>query len=163
MTLASRIGVMHAGEIVQVGSPTDIYEYPTSKFVADFIGSVNLFDGRLVEDEPDHVRIHCPELGEGVIYVDHGISAAPTAAVSVALRPEKIRLSRDGGPGENRLRGTVAEIAYVGEVSRYLVKLATGSVIRVSQPNLERHAERIGWDEQVWLSWDPSAPVVLTE
>jgi putrescine transport system ATP-binding protein len=163
MTLATRIGVMHAGEIAQVGTPSDIYEYPTSRFVADFIGSVNLFDGRLVEDEPDHVRIHCPELGDAAIYVDHGISAAPSAAVSVALRPEKIRLSRDGEAGENRVRGTVAEIAYVGEVSRYLIKLATGRVLRVSQPNLQRHAERIGWDEQVWLSWDASAPVVLTE
>jgi len=162
MTLATRIGVMCDGEIIQVGSPTDIYEYPTSRYVADFIGSVNLFDGRLVEDEPDHVRIHCPDLGEQPIYVDHGISAAPTAAVSVALRPEKIRLSRDGAPGENRLRGTVAEIAYVGEVSRYLIKLGTGRLVRVSQPNLERHAERIGWDEPVWLSWEPSAPVVLT-
>jgi putrescine transport system ATP-binding protein len=164
MTLATRIGVMDAGEIVQVGSPTDVYEYPSSRFVADFIGSVNLFEGQLVEDEPDHVRIRCPELGDKLVYVDHGISAAPTAEVSVALRPEKITLSREApAGGENVATGTVAEIAYLGEVSRYLVKLASGRLVRVSQPNRERHAERIAWDEKVYLIWAASAPVVLTK
>jgi putrescine transport system ATP-binding protein len=92
MTLASRIGVMNRGEIVQIGTPTEIYEFPTNKFVADFIGSVNMFEGRLVEDLPDRVRIQSDELG-GVIYVDHGISAAPGATVWAAIRPEKIILS----------------------------------------------------------------------
>jgi putrescine transport system ATP-binding protein len=164
MTLASRIGVMQAGEIVQVGSPTDIYEYPTSRFVADFIGSVNLFEGQLIEDEPDHVRIECPELGT-VIFVDHGVSAPPTASVTVALRPEKITLSiRAGGePGENRVAGVVRDVSYLGEVSRYLVRLEGGRLVRVSQANRHRHAERISWDEQVWITWDASAPVVLTQ
>src|ERR1700674_2518960 len=93
MTLATRIGVMRAGEILQVGTPTDIYEFPNSRFVADFIGSVNLADGTLVEDEPDHVRIECQQFG-GTVYVAHGVSSPPDAVVSVAIRPEKIQLTR---------------------------------------------------------------------
>ena len=93
MTLASRIGVMNRGEIVQIGTPTEIYEFPQTKFVADFIGSVNMFQGRLVEDLPDHVRIQSDELG-ATVYVDHGISSAPGATVWAAIRPEKINLLR---------------------------------------------------------------------
>ena len=93
MTLATRIGVMNHGEIVQIGTASDIYEYPGSRFVADFIGSVNMFEGRLVEDEPDYVRVASDELG-ATFYVSHGVSAAPHATVWVALRPEKILLLR---------------------------------------------------------------------
>ena len=102
------------GEIVQVGTPSDIYEYPNSRFVADFIGSVNMFEGRMIEDEPDHVRIESEELG-GTFYIDHGVSAAPTATVWVAIRPEKIALSREKPTGtDNQARGVVKEIAYMG-------------------------------------------------
>jgi putrescine transport system ATP-binding protein len=165
MTLASRIGVMNHGEIVQVGSPTEIYEYPGSRFVADFIGSVNLFEGRLVEDEPDYVRVKSEELG-GVFHVGHGVSAAPDATVWVALRPEKIHISRErpaGGP-DNQVQGTVAEIAYRGDQSVYLVRLASGRQVRVTQPNIVRQGgERISWDEKVWLGWDSASPVVVTQ
>jgi putrescine transport system ATP-binding protein len=164
MTLASRIGVMNHGEIVQVGTPTDIYEYPNSRFVADFIGSVNMFEGRLIEDEPDHVRIESEDLG-GTFFVDHGVSAAPGALVWVALRPEKIALSREAPPGtENRARATVKEIAYMGDLSIYLAQLASGKMVRITQPNTVRHPEdRITWDEQVYLHWHPSSGVVVTQ
>jgi putrescine transport system ATP-binding protein len=164
MTLASRIGVMNHGEIVQVGTPTDIYEYPSSRFVADFIGSVNMFEGRLIEDEPDHVRIASEELG-GTIFIDHGVSAAPGAIVWVALRPEKIALTREAAPGpDNCVRGVVKEIAYMGDLSIYLVKLASGKMVRVTQPNTVRHPEdRVTWDEQVYLHWHPTSGVVVTQ
>jgi putrescine transport system ATP-binding protein len=166
MTLASRIGVMNHGEIVQVGSPSDIYEYPASRFVADFIGSVNLFEGRLIEDEPDYVRVRSDELG-GVFHVGHGVSAAPDATVWVALRPEKIQVSRERpeGNGDNRVQGVVSEIAYRGDQSVYLVRLAGGRQMRVTQPNSLRHgaADRIRWEDAVWLSWDSSSPVVVTQ
>jgi putrescine transport system ATP-binding protein len=164
MTLASRIGVMDRGEIVQIGTPTSIYEYPTTRFIADFIGSVNMFEGQLVEDEPDHVRIRSAELG-GVIYVDHGISAAPGATVWAAIRPEKIEISREAPAAtENAVRGVVQEIAYMGDVSIYLVRIDSGKTVRVTLPNVERHADdRISWDETVWLSWHPTSPVVLTQ
>jgi putrescine transport system ATP-binding protein len=164
MTLATRIGVMDRGEIVQVGTPTDIYEYPTSKFVADFIGSVNMFEGRLIEDEPDHVRIRSDELGT-TVYVDHGISSAPGATVWVAIRPEKIDISRTApAVTENSVRGVVKEIAYMGDMSVYLVRIEGGKQVRVTLPNIERHADdRISWDETVYLTWHPSSPVVLSQ
>lgn len=164
MTLATRIGVMDRGEIVQVGTPTEIYEYPTSKFVADFIGSVNMFEGRLVEDEPDHVRIDSHELG-GTVYVDHGISAAPEATVWTAIRPEKINIGRERPDGpDNVVHGVVREIAYMGDMSVFLVAIDSGRMVRVSRPNIVRQAEdRISWDETVYLSWHPSSPIVLTQ
>jgi putrescine transport system ATP-binding protein len=185
MTLASRIGVMDHGEIVQAGTPSEIYEFPSSKFVADFVGSVNIFEGKLIEDEPEYVRIGSEELG-GTLYVGHGISAAPDAVVWAAVRPEKIFMSTtrpdgrggeggtggEGGSGvggdgavlgtDNVVRGKVQDIAYLGDLSIYLVKLPTGKVVRVTQPNTSRHAEAITWDQQVYLSWDASSPVVVT-
>jgi putrescine transport system ATP-binding protein len=163
MTLASRIGVMNQGEIVQAGTPSEIYEFPSSRFVADFVGSVNMFEGKLIEDEPDYVRIGSPELG-ATIYVSHGISAPPGAVVWAALRPEKIFMSTAApeGGADNVVRGAVQDIAYLGDLSIYLVKLPTGKVVRVTQPNTSRHAEAIGWDQQVYLSWDASSPVVVT-
>ena len=166
MTLASRIGVMNRGEIVQIGTPTEIYEFPQNKFVADFIGSVNMFEGTMIEDLPDHVRIKSDELGS-TIYVDHGISAAPGAIVYTAIRPEKINILRTppADTTENCVKGVVQEIAYMGDVSIYLVKIDTGKMIRVTLPNVERLSddERIGWDETVWLSWHGSSPVVVTQ
>src|SRR5690606_32337176 len=94
MTLASRIGVMNQGSIVQVGTPHDIYEFPNSRFVAEFIGNVNMFEGLLVEDEPDHVIIESVQFG-APIYVGHGVSAAPDAAVWVAVRPDKMHITRE--------------------------------------------------------------------
>jgi putrescine transport system ATP-binding protein len=162
MTLASRIGVMDHGEIVQSGTPSEIYEFPSSKFVADFIGSVNIFEGRLIEDEPAYVRIASPELG-GIIHVGHGISAASDTVVWAAVRPEKIHMSTEAPTAtDNVARGAVQDIAYLGDLSIYLVKLPTGKVVRVTQPNTSRHAEAITWDQQVYLSWDESSPVVVT-
>jgi len=163
MTLSTRIGVMDAGRIVQIGTPKDIYEYPNCKFVAEFIGNINVFQGQMVEDEPDHVRIATPEM-EGTIYVNHGVSAASDAVVWAAVRPEKIQLSIE--PPEqkdNVTRGVVKEIAYMGDMSIYLVQLATGKMMRVTQPNAYRHADDITWDQQVYLHWHASSPVVLIE
>jgi len=166
MTLASRIGVMNRGEIVQIGTPTEIYEFPQNKFVADFIGSVNMFEGTMIEDLPDRVRIKSDEL-DCVIYVDHGISSAPGAIVYTAIRPEKINILRTppADTTENCTKGVVKEIAYMGDVSIYLVKIGTGKIVRVTLPNVERLSddERILWDETVWLTWHGSSPVVVTQ
>jgi putrescine transport system ATP-binding protein len=164
MTLSSRIGVMDHGEIIQVGTPTDIYEFPNSKFVAEFIGSVNMFEGRLIEDEPDHVRIDSPAMG-GTIYVDHGVSAPPGAQVFAAIRPEKVLMARERPAGvDNVTEGKVEDIAYMGDVSIYLVRLESGKVVRITQPNIWRHSDdRFTWDETVYLSWHASSPVVVSE
>jgi len=164
MTLASRIGVMNHGEIVQVGTPSEIYEFPSTRFVADFIGSVNMFEGRLIEDRPDHVRIQSDELG-GVIFVDHGISAAPGVTVWAAIRPEKIRIARDRpDQPDNVVEGTIKEIAYMGDMSIYLVALNNGRIVRVTMPNSERDSvSQFTWDERVFLHWHAESPVVVTQ
>jgi putrescine transport system ATP-binding protein len=162
MTLSSRIGLMNHGEIVQVGTPTEIYEYPNSRFVAEFIGSVNMFEGRLVEDEPSYVRIEANDLDQP-IYVDHGVSSAPGATVWAAIRPEKMHMSREKPAGnDNWTAATVRDIAYMGDLSIYLLRLASGKIVRVTQPNVFRHAdERVTWEEQVYLHWDATSPVVV--
>ncbi len=161
MTLSSRVGVMNRGEIVQVGTPRQIYEFPASRFVADFIGSVNLFEGQLTEDEQDHVRVKCEEL-EAPVYVDHGMSAPPLALCWVAVRPEKIILTRDAPAGtDNWAHGTIRDIAYLGDMSVFLVRLDSGREVRVTQANRARKSdEQFDWDEAVYLSWDASSPVV---
>jgi putrescine transport system ATP-binding protein len=164
MTLSSRIGLMDHGEIVQVGTPTEIYEYPNSRFVSEFIGSVNVFEGWLTEDEPSYVRIKSDEL-EAPIYVDHGVSSAPGATVWAAIRPEKIHMSREKPDrSDNWTEATVRDIAYMGDLSIYLLRLPSGKIVRVTQPNVYRRSdERVTWDEQVYLHWDSTSPVVVTK
>ena len=162
MTLSTRIGVMNAGQIVQIGSPQEIYEYPQNKFVADFIGSVNLFEGQIAEDEPGHVLIHSAEAG-GNIYIDHGISSAPGAKAWVAIRPEKIQLTRqDLHEPYNCLKGVVKGIAYMGNLSIYLVQLDSGKQIKVTMQNQTRASEMmIDWDDRVTATWHANSPVAL--
>jgi putrescine transport system ATP-binding protein len=164
MTLATRIGIMNEGELIQIGTPTEIYEFPTSRFVADFIGSVNIFAGKIRESGADHMIIDSDEAGAD-LFVDLGVSAPVGADVWVAVRPEKLHISREApAPGQNCVTGIVKEVAYMGDFSIYLVRLGTGKTVRVTQPNLSRgNPERIYWDEQVYLRWEPSSAVVLRE
>ncbi|HLQ14190.1 MAG TPA: polyamine ABC transporter ATP-binding protein [Steroidobacteraceae bacterium] len=161
MTLASRVGVMNHGEIIQVGTPRQIYEFPATRFVADFIGSVNLFEGQLSEDEPDHVRVRCEEL-PAPVYVDHGMSAPPLALCWVAIRPEKLVLGRERPAGaDNWAHGVIRDIAYMGDMSVFMVRLDAGREVRVTQANRTRKPEeQFSWDEPVYLSWDASSPVI---
>ncbi len=165
MTLATRIGVMNQGEIAMIGEPTDIYEFPNSKFVANFIGSANMVEGVVTEDEPDHVRIRSAELGCD-IYVGHGVDCAPDQILWWAIRPEKMHLSRDkpeGQFGANVTKGMVEDIAYLGDMSLYQVLLEGGKRIRVSQTNTVRgNPDAITWDEQVYVTWGDNAGSVLT-
>ena len=165
MTLSSRIGLMNHGEIIQVGTPTEMYEYPASRFAAEFIGSVNMFEGKLIEDEPSYVRIRCDDL-EAPIYVDHGVSSAPGATVWAAIRPEKMSITREKPQAaDNWAAATVQDIAYMGDVSIYLLRLDSGRVLRVTQPNVYRKTDedRISWDERVHVQWHPASPVVVTK
>ncbi|HTT00646.1 MAG TPA: ABC transporter ATP-binding protein [Steroidobacteraceae bacterium] len=172
MTLASRMGVMNQGRIVQVGTPAEIYESPATRFVADFIGSINLFEGEVLDAGSAGMRIRCAELG-APLRVTRPAEVAPGATVWTAIRPEKIRLERAGtspssaegaGSAENRTRGTVKEIAYLGNSSVYLVQIESGKSVRVTLPNALRSAEqRIARDDSVELSWHDSSPVVLMQ
>jgi putrescine transport system ATP-binding protein len=162
MTMASRIGVMSEGRLLQVGAPRDIYETPGSRFVADFIGSVNLMEGRLVEDHHDHVVIESADCRH---YVGHGITGTEGMPVTVALRPEKIHISRQAPEGEfNKARGKVRNLAYFGSFTVFHVELASGLVFKVSQNNTQRHRDdEITWDDEVWAHWSQTAHVVLTQ
>jgi putrescine transport system ATP-binding protein len=171
MTLATRMGVMNHGRIVQVGTPAQIYESPGTRFIADFIGSVNLFEGQVLGESAERRRIRCGELG-CVIRVDRPLPAARDATVWAALRPEKISMTREPPDGltevnpdsENVTRGRVRGIAYLGDASVYLVALDSGREVRVTLPNSARDTERrIARDEVVFLSWQAGSPVVLTE
>ncbi len=167
MSLATRIGVMNQGEIAMIGEPTDIYEYPNSRFVAGFIGSVNTFEGVVTEDEPDHIRIKSADLGAD-IYVNHGVDCAPDQTLWWAIRPEKIVLTRqkpsfDAALGAvNMTRGFVEDIAYLGDMTVYQVLLPDGKYMRVTKANaLRGDPDAISWDEEVWASWGASAGSVL--
>jgi len=162
MTLSSRIGVMTAGEIVQVGTPREIYEYPQNRFVADFIGSVNIFEGRIAEDGEDHIIVASRDAGTD-IYVPHGISGVIGQKVAVAVRPEKVQISKgDLGDLRNKLSGTIDEIAYLGNSSVYQVRLDSGKRMRVSQSNLTRSEESaLTWNDRVNLGWAGSAGIVV--
>ena len=163
MTMASRIAVMSEGQLLQVGSPGEIYETPASRFVADFIGNVNLMDGRLEVDEHDHCIIACADCRH---YVGHGITGSEGMAVSVAIRPEKIHVSRQP-PAEtqfNAVRGRVREKSYFGSFTVYHLALDSGATLKVSQYNVQRHRDdELTWGDEAWAHWSRSAHVVLTQ
>jgi putrescine transport system ATP-binding protein len=162
MTLSTRIGVMNDGIIEQVGEPRDIYEFPANRFVADFVGSVNMFEGIVIEDEPDHVRIRSEEAGCD-FYVSHGVSCSPNQKMWYALRPEKLNISRTKpDQKDNVVEGVVEDIAYLGDMSIYRVRLKSGKVIQMARTNRDRGEESpITWEETVYIYWVPSAGVVL--
>lgn len=171
LAIASRIAVMHKGAISQLGAPSDLYEFPASRFVADFIGSVNMFEGTLVKDAPDEAVITCPELAPHGIYLPHSAPGNVNTSVWVAIRPEKMNLHKDAAlppqvqdcPGaHNVARGTIKEISYLGDISIFHVQMANGRLIRISRPNRSRYdQDHFGWNDPVWVSWAGSSPVVL--
>ncbi len=163
MTVADRIAVMEHGHIVQVATPAEIYEQPNSRYVADFVGDVNLIEGRLVNSAGDRSAI---ETAAGaMLVVAQAVDAASGSTVWVALRPEKMRISPvpPATIDPNCLAGTVWDIGYLGNVSMYKIRLDDGSIIKAAVPNMTRFVERpIGWDDRVWLSFASDAGIVLT-
>ena len=174
MTMANRVAIMSQGRFLQVGAPGAVYEHPATRFVADFIGNVNLMDGTLDVDERDHCIIGTADCKH---YVGHGITGSQGMAVTVALRPEKISLQRhkpgglaapDGPDGPaadyNCVHGEVKEKSYFGSFTVYHLELASGLRMKVSQTNTERHNDgALTWGDKVWAHWSDSAQVVLTQ
>ncbi len=162
MTMSCRMAVMEAGRILQVGSPSEVYEYPANRTVAEFIGAVTLFEGMAGEWADGLLRVRCAET-EGDIRVVHDHPVEPGTPVSVALRPEKFFLTTEPKPGAvNQLSGIVQDIAYLGDVSIYRVRLAGGKVVEVQVTNLTRVPKRkVDWEQTVWLQWEPAAALVL--
>ena len=162
MTMASRIAVMSHGRVLQVGTPRDIYEHPNCRFVADFIGNVNLFDGQLTLDHADRCEVTTPE---GVIHVGHGISGSLGMTLAVAIRPEKIHIAKTQPDAvSNLFTGVVREIAYFGSYSTFIVEMPSGKRVKITEGNSARQEQsRITWNDAVYFWWADAAPVVLTQ
>ncbi|MDQ1092711.1 putrescine transport system ATP-binding protein [Xanthomonas sacchari] len=163
MTMATRIALMEHGRIRQVGTPGDIYESPNSRFVAEFIGSVNMFEGRIGEDHPDHVTVLCPQFPVP-IYISHGITGVEGQDVAFAVRPEKVWITKDEPEQTyNKARGTIEDIAYFGSHSIFHVRLPSGIRVQSNFANQKRwDSEGMTWGDAVWVSWDDNDGVVLT-
>jgi putrescine transport system ATP-binding protein len=163
MTMSTRVAVMDAGRIVQVSTPAALYEYPATRFVAEFIGAVNIFDGRVasIDEGKGLVRVQCDALGRELV-ARHSDPIPPGTAVSVAVRPEKIDVHEQAPLAENVAVGRVSEIAYLGDVSIYQVRTEGGAMIRVQETHAQRSSEpHYDWDDTLYLSWDAAAAVVL--
>jgi putrescine transport system ATP-binding protein len=163
MTVSTRMAVMNMGQVAQLGTPGEMYEYPSSRFVADFLGDVNLLEARVVEAGRDHVRVRSNEAGCDIL-ADRGAGVVSGEAVWVAIRPEKFMLAKEppADPAVNCMVGEVWDIGYLGDVSIYHVRLGSGAVVRCTQANRLRLLERpVTWEDRVWLTWAPDASVIL--
>ena len=163
MTMAGRIAVMSKGRVLQVGSPEEVYEHPANRFVADFIGNVNMFDGKLSVDEPDRCAVQT-KIGE--IHVGHGVSGALNMPVSIAVRPEKIEIStvRPADIDHNIFTGRVKEIAYFGSYNTFIVQASDGNRVKITEANTSRHdLSHITWEDEVFFWWGDRAGVVLRD
>jgi putrescine transport system ATP-binding protein len=165
MTVADRIGVMHQGHLMQVATPPEIYERPNSRWVAGFIGEINLFEGRVGASDAAGTLVESAAIGK--LRVVPPIAAPSGAAVWVAVRPEKIRLSHErpagaAGNAENSAPGEVSYIGYLGDLSVYKVRLAGGMIVKVALANVSRiAAQPIAIGDPVWLTFAPDAALVL--
>ena len=162
MAMATRIAVMSQGRVLQIGTPKEIYEYPNCRFVADFIGNVNLWEGTLVLDAADRCEV---KTANGLVSVGHGVSGPAGMACAVAIRPEKITLSK-ARPSEsvNLFSGVVKEIAYFGSYNTFIVEVPGGLTVKILDANTSRYdSGEITWNDAVFFWFDETAPVVLTQ
>jgi putrescine transport system ATP-binding protein len=166
MTLASRIAVMDKGTIRQIGTPTEVYEYPNSRFVAGFIGSINQFQGSVTSAANGTVIVSCKSL-ETSLSVSHSGDVRKGDSVAVAVRPEKIQISREKPAAEqNRLNGKVLDLGYFGKDSLYRVELKSGAIIRVNHVNDRRgrESDRVAdWADDVWMRFEPASAILLKD
>jgi putrescine transport system ATP-binding protein len=163
MTLADRIAVMDKGEVRQIGSPTEVYEFPANRFVASFIGSITTFAATVAGQADGHLRLHVADFGAEVL-ARHVPGLTAGQEVSLALRPEKISISRTRPETGNMVEGVVKDLAYFGKDSLYRITLPSGALVQVHAVNTRRGDEgaRVAdWDDKVWLSFDPAAAIVL--
>jgi putrescine transport system ATP-binding protein len=165
MALSTRIAVMNRGQVVQVGTPSEIYEFPQNRFVADFIGTTNLFEGTVHDAKPGNMVVRSAEAGCDLI-VDELGRFGSGQRVWVALRPEKIRLSKEPAAGDrvNQIKGIVWELGYLGNRSTYRIKTETGKLVTVFAQNDRRTSEwTIDWSDEVYLSWTANCAVLLQQ
>jgi putrescine transport system ATP-binding protein len=162
MTMSDRIAVMDSGIVKQIGTPAEVYEAPNSRYVADFIGSVNLFEGTVKEARGTGVRLAGADGFDVEIADTEDVAAGET--VWFAVRPEKVTLSREKPAADvNAVTGEAWEIAYMGDVTNYIVRLDSGKMVRAATINRQRAVENpIGYDEKIWVSFAADAGTMLT-
>ena len=153
---------MRAGRIHQIGPPREVYEYPGSRMVADFIGAANLLDGEVTGAADGLVTIRLAATGTEVV-AESTEPLAKGQSVSLMVRPEKIEGARQPAGGPNQLSGTILDIAYLGDLSIYHVAIAEGVKTQVAMPNRRhQHTEPFTWNDTIHLSWHPGDAVILT-
>ena len=166
MTMADRIAVMDHGHLVQVATPGEIYEQPKTRFIAEFVGDVNIVEGNVQGQESGLWRVQTPS-SEAPLTIDDPDEVLHSGqAVAIAVRPEKMIIQREkpGPDAPNVLTGEVWDIGYLGDWTVYRVKLASGAIVRVTRANASRFVENpIDWDEQVYVTFAPDAAVILAE
>jgi putrescine transport system ATP-binding protein len=170
MTLSSRVAVMDAGRFVQIGTPLQVYEFPVNRFVADFFGTINLFDARVTSctqiDSSSHTIEAALDKTGTLVKADCNHPLTAGDIISIGVRPEKLSISQKKPRGKNLTitNGIVEDLAYYGNRSIYRVRSHSGRIIQVSAQNFQRTKELVlEWDDQVYLSWDSSCSVVLAE
>lgn len=165
MILSSRIAVMEKGRFLQVGAPKEIYEYPGNRFVANFIGTINMFEGAVTRVDDGSFFASADDAGSELCALGaHGLDVGD--AVCIAIRPEKIFISKDEPENETdtRMRGIVEDLGYFGNISLYRVRLESGKIIQVSAQNRTRSAQQfLEWDDEIWVTWRPRSAVVITD
>jgi putrescine transport system ATP-binding protein len=165
MTLATRIAVMNAGNFVQIGTPSEVYEFPLNHFVADFFGSINIFDATVQSSEGDYITVTLEGSGTQIC-IRHALPLASGSRCMVGIRPEKLLISKERPTleGYTVTSGVVEDLAYYGNRSIYRVRSKNGRIIQVSAQNYQRSAALLlEWDDEVFISWESSCSVVLTE
>jgi len=166
MTMAHRIAVMDHGRIVQVATPGEIYEQPKTRFIAEFVGDVNILEGHVLGQEQGLWRVRSAATGEPLTIDDPDEVLHRDQAVAIAVRPEKMSIQREapGASAQNVLSGEVWDIGYLGDWTVYRVKLDSGAIIRVTRANRSRYVENpIDWDDRVHVTFAPDAAVILAE
>ena len=160
LSMANRIAVMESGKVRQVAGPAELYEYPNCRFVADFIGKMNLFEGRVTGLAGNQITVQVEGLGEVTL---PAVEQAE-GEVGIAVRPEKLRLDReDPGAGRIAFRGRVSEVAYYGDTSNIFVTDAAGRAVSANIQNEARRTDsHVAVGDDLWCSWDPQDTLVLT-
>jgi len=165
MTLSTRIAVMDKGRFQQVGTPKEVYEFPTNRFVANFIGTINTFEGVVTAVDEEQIQVYCDEAGETLTALGRQLVEVGQT-IDIAVRPEKIFVSKERPNNQDDvcIQGVVDDLGYLGNRSLYRIKLANGRIVQVSSQNRRRSITRfLEWGDKVWISWTARSAVVFLD
>lgn len=166
MTMADRMAVMHRGRLAQIGPPDVIYEAPSSRYVAEFVGDINLIEGEVTAVEGELVTVESAHVGT-LVLDEEASRPAIGDRIAIGIRPEKLSLSHDApAQAVNRVRGEIWDIGYLGDVTMIQVMVGGegGHLLKVALANRTRRLERpFAWEDEVWLSWEIEAGLVLPQ